>query len=648
MKKSKKMFLLASFAVILYGVYHKQSIVDYVAKITNSKDAASSVEKKDIATLENQRADSAGANQSEKTEVVEKLEETPAAPEYSEQGGVVEAENSKFIAEFHDGTGIEDSEIMKEVGMLSEQVSEKMTLGNLKSFLAWNKVYKKLLLSAAKEAGLDKNEEFRKDLKKRQDILVRLQLLEEESKKLMTDEVLEKYYDQNWDKEFKGTKSFSLVGVVTEDKKIAEDFKKTVVDEKSLKNMVALHKGRVKDMQLNNTSEKEFPEELSSAVLQQGENSVVGPFYVDGSYMLFFVQKIEAAKKSWFQGDAIEKYRNSVQPIFSQKYLKNLYDKFNVSIIDVYGKTIDPFKIVEKDEKARKKTSDKAVDLRKIEDTQVFAKFADGQTITAKNIKDYFEFDSLENQSFSEMAKSFGITEQEIVSYAVKLMCDNSVLDMEIKELNFQQKPSVLKKLESLENISLERKFFKEKVVVNDNDIKASYEKFLDLVGRDEKFSKISAKIVMFDNESEAKAALKMIISGGEKFNNIFSKKSENQYAKDIGYVEKQSSSKNLWSMLKTSNSATCCKDILKLNGEKFGIQGQYAIVYVGEKVQLVLPDLANKEIKEKFAQIAQKEKAFELVKAMFVQQVKSIGGIEISADDEKMHSMLNAMIVLN
>ena len=229
---------------------------------------------------------------SPKNEQIKTEEKVVTADKLNSQTVQEAKKDGKTVVLFKDGTTITDQEIKKEIDEIPEQLSTKMSLAEIKSFLAWKDAYKKVMTEAALRSGVTKRE---KVIEKRKKTVAGFMLLDDKAKELMTFDALKANYDKVWDKNFKGTKEFSLIAVTTSDKGLADTIKNNAKDEASLKKLLETNAAKLKRMDLDARPQGMFPPEITSAVLKQGAKTIVGPFELKGSFMLFYVKAVTDA-----------------------------------------------------------------------------------------------------------------------------------------------------------------------------------------------------------------------------------------------------------------------------------------------------------------------------------------------------------------
>lgn len=557
----------------------------------------------------------------------------------------VESQKSgKTIILFRDGTKITDSDIRDELDNIPDQISNKMSLTEIKSFLAWKKAYDKVITEVANKSGVGNQEKIKEIIAKRRATAAGFMLLEEEAKKLMTPEAVKQHYDKVWDKNFKGTKEFSLTAITTADKGVADQIKNTIKDLDSLKKFLATNSSTTKSMEMDARSQLSFPEEISGAVLKQGANTIVGPFEIKGSFMLFYVKSITDAQKKEFSAEFAEEYKKVAIKDFMKEFIEKLYKKYKVQVFNTKGKVVDPFNVI--DNKRKEISQKDLTELSKIKDDVVLAK-VNKEQVTVKDLKEFFKVKSLLDEIFVSMAKQFNISLEDVIVYAVKLVMDDKLLEYEVKERKYTESAEVQKKLKEVEDMEIKHAYFKENVKVKTEDVKNTFNKFIKSIPEEDKNdNEISVKLAFFATEQEATQALKSIQAGEEKFGNIYKTKSEKKEAIDLGYVKKQGTSPELWNMLKTGASGACCKQIVQLNGAQFGVSGKnFTLIYIADRRPVTLPSLSNEAERNYFQKLAEREKAVDLVKTHLMASIKTVDGKTIEEINKTASDQIDRII---
>ena len=646
----------AGFAILQHNSKKSDQVIEKTAQVekakiteNGAKSQSKAVDEKVVEKTEKQepKGEKAGSLSKDESEIVEKV--APISSDALNSKSLQKSKKEgKTVVLFRDGTNVTDVEINKELDNIPEQLSAKMSLSEIKSFLSWKEAYKKIMTEAAIKSGIMKSDSVRKLIEKRKETAAGFMLLDEKSKSLMSFDALQKHYNEVWDKNFKGTKEFSLVAVTTSDKAIADNIKGAVKDEQSLKKVLDANAANTKHMDMDSRPQGMFPPEISDAVLKQGANTVVGPFEVKGSFMLFYIKSVKDAQKKEFTETFAEEYKNVAAKEFIKDYTQGLYKKYDVKIFDVNNKVVDPFNII--NNKKKEQNQENLVKITKLKDDAILAKFKGGD-ISVKDLKEFFKVESLLDETFISMAQQFNISPEDVIVYAVKLVMDDKILAKEVKELKYDKSPKVVEKLIEVGNMEAQHAYFKENVKVKSEDIKKTFDKFIKSIPEENKNdNEISVKLAFFSTQEDAAHALKSISSGEEKFGSVFKDKSGKKEALDLGYVKKAGTSPELWSLLKAGAPGACCQKIVELNSDQFGIKGKnYVLVYIADRRPITLPSLSNEAEKKYFQRLAEREKAVELAKSHLIAGIKAIDGKTIEdlnkANPEYVDRMISVLL---
>ena len=291
---------------------------------------------------------------------------------------------------------------------------------------------------------------------------------------------------------------------------------------------------------------------------------------------------------------------------------------------------MDPFELAN-DKTSEKEKGKELVKLSKLKDDAVLATYKSG-TFTVKELKDFYKVDTLLDKTFVAMTQQFGLPLDRVIIYAVKLAVDDIVLAKEVEELHYRETAKVAEKLQEVGNMEIQHAYFKEKVKVNGEDVKITYNKFIKSIPEEDKNdNEISARLAFYETREDAAVALKSITSGEEKFSTVYKQKSQNKETLDLGYVKKRSVSPELWTLLKTGAAGACVKQIVEIAGDQFGIEGKnFAIIYIADRRPVTLPSLSNEADKKFFQRLAERDKAVELAKTLLKSGIDKIEGHKI------------------
>jgi hypothetical protein len=546
--------------------------------------------------------------------------------------------NEKKSVVFKNGDSVDERAITEELEKIPEQISSRMSLADIKLFLMVKSAYMRVMSNVAEASGIGERSDVRDAVSQKRMTVAGLLLQDAKAEEMMTHDALRAHYDDVWEGNFKGTKDFTITTIAVDSESVLKKVKMEVHDEKSMKTFSESNPS-VKFTDIGTKPQAVFPQEVSSAILAGGEHSVVGPFDVNGSRILLYVREIKDAKKEDFSEDFEARYRQIAKRDFANRYMKGLYKEYSVKVFDVDGSEVDAFEVIAKkgsDVDKKKKSSKRPTDLSKIGDDLVLARLSEGRTVTVGTVKKFFKVDSLLDESFLTMAQQFGIKLEEVLVYATKLVVDDMILACEVRKLKYDEEPRVRDRLDEISKIEILSAYYKENIRVGNEDVTAAFNRTLRSIPEEEKSgNEISVKMVFFPNREDASVAMKSILSGESKFNDMFKKRSSGQErsAVDLGYIKKSGTPPEFWGMIQKAASGTCCRDILNTSGEQYGARGKdYAIVYVADKRPIALPSLSNPRDKAYFQSMAELEKRLEHVKAKLKEEVKSIGGKPIDA----------------
>ncbi len=537
---------------------------------------------------------------------------------------------------FSDGKTVKSDEIDSEMKRIPDQLSEKMSLKDIRLFITLKIAFGKSVVEKARKSKIAQQDSLKDDIERRKRAISGMMLLSKRAEKLMTHDELKKYYDKIWEENFKNTKEFSLKVMTTPDKSIIERIKKNVKDEATLNKQLETYKSKVKVMDLDSRTEAMFPPEISEMIKKNGKNSIVGPIDMNGMSVMFFVKDIAPAKKQEFTDKFEENYKKVALPEFMNKILNDLYTKNKVKFFDVDGKEIDVSKFNSRDKKQSDKQNNekKDVAVTKLKDDFVVARIG-SQKITVKDVKEHFKLSTLHDESFLMMSQQFHMGLSDLLSYAVKLVVDERIMSEEVKKENFLNDPELSEKLKEIESMMIVMSYLKDQVKITPALTKKVYNNFIDSIPPEDKNDhEISTKVLLFKTKEDADKILKSILSGSVKFNDVFKTKSESdKSAMDMGYVKRKSVDQNLWSILKKAPAGACHKEVVELDGNLYGLEGKiYMIVYVGDRRKVQLPSLQNPNEKKYFENMAFQEEVVNLIISILKKDIKTINGLSFES----------------
>jgi hypothetical protein len=422
-----------------------------------------------------------------------------------------------------------------------------------------------------------------------------------------------------------------------------------VNSKESLTRFADINRDHVKVMTIENKLESELPPEMVAEAKRRGANSTVGPFVVRGVYMLFFVFKIDTAKKRKFVGSVKENYKKIAAADFAKKVLLDMYRENEVKFY-VSGKEVDVNKLIEdakKESNSDQKQKTNQINIDEVTDDTVLATIGK-LSITAKKVCDFYSVKSFKDNNFVAMSTQFNMPLSQVALNATKLVVDDTLLTIEVEKGDFKNKPEVKKIEKDVRDSCIAARYLKKHGKFTAEDTKAAYNEVIQAIPpEDRNENEVAVKMVFFKTKDEAEKNLGAINSGREKFSDLFKNK-ENNSAINLGYVNKKSVQPELWTVLKQLPTGVCCKSVIEVDGGEFGlVDMNYAIIYVGDKRPLQLPSLSNPEEKKYFEALAQQKAIFNYSLGLLKRNVVSIDGkpIEELAESQPFQKILGIVV---
>lgn len=561
---------------------------------------------------------------------------------------------SKPVVVFTDGTVITDEEIREKMEEVPEAVASQMPLTDLKKMIAFKMAYDRVMTTIAKKSGITEKKEIKEEIEKRLKTFAAYAHAEQEASKAAAKEgALQEKYDKQFERDFKGTKEFSLVAIATTDEKIANTLAKEIKDEKTLKEAMQQYEsnGKVKSMAMNDKPQAAFPPEVTKEILKGGKGALVGPFRTGGSVILFYIKDIHDAIKRELTPEFAEAYKKIAIKDFVQDYLRDLYKKKKARQYDlITKKEIDPFAEIPK--KEAPETDDgiakKIEQLKGLPDEQIMAEVGD-KKITIADVKRLYKIKNLGDEMIVSLAKQFGINILTILNQAAKLQLDEEVLTTTLDE-KFMNSAETSQRIETIRSRETRHAWYADNIKITPQDIKRAYEEYIQSIPEDAKNDhEIALKLAFFKTHEDAAASKKEIQDGNKNFSQIYEQKTTNKPKEgvDLGYVRQGNVSPEFWQVLKKTKSATCYGEIVELNGEQYGVTGcNYALVYVADRRPIQLPSLANENERSQFQKMAERKKAVEVTNAHMEERIKTINGIEYKNMAKAERSQILASII--
>lgn len=578
-------------------------------------------------------------------------DEKPASIEEQKEGKEVKdnsTDDKDVVIKFKDGTKIKKSAILEELNDVSGQAQQKMSFNDLMLLFEVKQAYEKVITDEAKNKKLHEDEDVKKTLKDRQKAVGTYNFLNEQTEKLITKEKLKKFYDDTWEKHIKGTNQISLVLIQVADQKAAEKIKNEVKSEKDLNNIIkelqSKEKNNIATIPLEDYPESALPPEIIKEMKSKGENSIIGPFPIQGVFTLFFIKSFHKAKKKEFSDEMLPQIKQLASKEFSDEYIGSLIEKHKVEMYDLNGSKVD-FKIKDKDKKDSKNNK-KAPMLSQIKDDQVIAKIGD-KKLTIKEIYNMFNIKSLDNEIFGSLAMQLRISIEEVIQNAIRICIQDKLLSMEMEKVNYMETDKMKKICKEVEKQHLRNAYFAKTVKITDADAKKEYNKYIKMLKPEEKDdNEISVKLMFYKTEKEAEAAIKEYKGKPKKFTEDFKTRSTaKDKALDLGYIKRQEVPQQLWDVIKKCTPGTCVDKVMQMDGSAYGFDGNnFAIAHIGDRRPIKLPTF--QETAQMFRKVAEKMQAISICDELLLKNVTSIDGKSYKSIPEEMrHKLLIAVI---
>ncbi|MDR1034798.1 MAG: peptidyl-prolyl cis-trans isomerase [Holosporales bacterium] len=546
-------------------------------------------------------------------------------------------DKEKVVVEFKDGSVITEGETKEEINNVPEQLAARMSLADIRNIVAWRMACNKVLKDAAKKSGIMNDPSVKKVVESRIDSAAGILLLDQLTNEEMTFEKAKEHYYATWDKNFKNTMEFELIAITTTDLAVVQKLKRERLDEKAMKAMLDGHSGTTKYMVLDRRPQSMFPPEIAAAVLAAEKGTIIGPFETRGTYMLFFLKEKSPAKRQPFTMEFYNTYKETARRDIINPILEGLYKKYAVKTFDVSGNPVDLFKIGEDDNKdgksgKGKKGKKNQINLTQVKDSTVLAVVTNGgkkEDVTVHDLKQFFMVDSLTSEPLRAMAAQFNISNEDVVKHAAKIVIDDKILKWEVEARKFYQEPDAKVKLSRIKDLEIAQQLLMKNAKATSESTKSAYNKFIQSIPEEDKNdNEIAIKLIFFPTHEGASQALQSILTGAEKFGNLFKTALGRKTAIDLGYVKRRGMPPELWKLIKSGAPGACCREVVEVNGQQFGVRDcQFAVIYVADRRPVLLPSLANPQDKKYFQAMAEREAAVKFVKKLALAGISSVNG---------------------
>ncbi len=545
---------------------------------------------------------------------------------------------------FTDGSKIDKTVVNAELSNIPLELSSRMPYAELLRLISFKLAYQKLIDTKAKEMNLADDPEISKSMASRRKSYASSKYLDEQVKKIMTDSELEKYYDEMWDKHMKGTNEVSGIMISVSNKEQSDKVLK-VKSEEELNKIVNTYKtGKMPiATQPFDMPESVLPPDIVKQIKAKGANSVVGPFSIQGMAMFLFIKSVHLAVKKPFNGEIREQYKQLAHREFANRYVNKLIEDNKVVIYDLRGKPVD----LKTQERTDKKTEEKKdpVNLSTIKDDFVIAKIGDKTTLKISDLYTIYNIKSIENELFASMSVQLKVSMEEVIQSAIKLCVQDKLIELEMDKNKFMETAEIKAKFGQIDAQQLRRSYFNKTVKITEADARKEFNKYLETIKPDAKDDQeISVRLMFYGTENDAKTALKKYQSNPKSFSKDFDDAVKDKKAMDLSYIRKvppASPLSPIWEAVKTAAPAACCKQIIKLNGEMFGLgKAGFAVAYVGDRRQIKLPTF--QETQTFFRKVAEKMQAIAIVEKLMKQEIAFVNDVPMnSIKDEELNKVL-------
>ena len=291
---------------------------------------------------------------------------------------------------------------------------------------------------------------------------------------------------------------------------------------------------------------------------------------------------------------------------------KALMSKYAVQVIDKIKKQsgvevtgLDGKPVVEKTPEQMKEDAEKGVkkpevDLSKLDENMVVAKFKDGRIITLKEVKE-----AVKTLPPQLKAAPFGEIFEPL---ALRLVDMKLILDA-AKSSGLEKDKATVKKLEDVRSATLHKSYLDKKVVelVSDAMLKTKYQELIKLLPKNQ--MEVRLRHVMVKTKEEAEEVIKEIKSG-KSFDELVKTKSIDDKTKEkkgeIGYVKRDELPADFGNVVFSAAKATLVPNPISLG--KLG----WSVVRVEDKRPIEAPKY--EEVKAELQKIVEQEKVVEVL----------------------------------
>jgi len=523
---------------------------------------------------------------------------------------VPQGEQAKVVAEFPDGTKMTMGQVYEQLNLLPSEVKDR-PFSKLYAALLRRLIDTHILNKAAAGLGLDKDAGVLEQMNKNAETMLQKLFIEGEVTKLLTDDELKKNFEELKAKLPKDEMEVQLKHILVKSKEDAEAIVKELEKDPSKFEDTAKQKSNDPQTKANGGSlgyvrKADLPEAFAKVVFEAKAGAVL-PQAIDMGPNGFSV--VLVGEKRPVEAPKFEAVKAELSKALMSKYAVEVISKIKKQAgVEVTG--LDGKPIVEKTPEQMKEDAEKGVkkpevDLSKLDETMVIAKFKDGHTVTLKDVKE-----AVKTLPPQLKAAPFGEIFEPL---ALRLVDMKLILDA-AKASGLEKDKATVKKLEDVRSATLHKAFLDKKVVevVNDAMLKTKYQELMKLLPKNQ--MEVRLRHIMVKTKEEAEEVIKEIKSG-KGFDDLVKAKSIDDKTKEkkgeIGYVKRDELPADFANVVFSAAKATLVQNPISLG--KLG----WSVVRVEDKRPIEPPKYD--EVKGELQKIVEQEKIVEVLEKLRV-----------------------------
>lgn len=526
------------------------------------------------------------------------------------QAELPKGEESKVVAEFPDGTKLTMEQVYEQLSLLPPEVKDR-PFSKLYTALLRRLIDTHILNKEAKDLGLDKDAVIIEQMNKNAETMLQKLYVEGEVAKLLTDDELKKNFEELKAKLPKDEMEVQLKHILLKSKDEAEAVLKELTADPAKFEEIAKQKSidpqtKANGGNLGYVRKADLPESFAKVVFEAKAGAVLSQVIDMGpnGFSVVLVGEKRPVEPPKFEQVKAELSR-ALMPKYAMEVIKKLKKQSGVEITGLDGNPIvekTPEQMKEEAEKGIKKPD---VDLAKLDDNMVIAKFKDGNTITLKDVKNASKElpPQLRAAPFADIFEPL----------ALRLVDMKLILDA-AKSSGLEKDKLTMKKLEDVRVATLHKAFLDKKVseVVSDAMLKSKYQELMKLLPKNQ--MEVRLRHILVKTKEEADAVIKDIKSG-KTFDDLVKEKSIDDKTKDkkgeIGYVKRDELPADFASVVFSAAKATLVPNPVSLG--KLG----WSVVRVEDKRPIEPPKF--EEVKGELQKVVASEKIVEVLEKMRV-----------------------------